>query len=59
MSFDIQANPDGSSTLVFAHLGLTPQLECYGLCNVGWNQYLASLKRYLEEGTGMPYTGPA
>jgi uncharacterized protein YndB with AHSA1/START domain len=58
VSFEIQAIPDGLSTLVFTHLGLTPQLVCYGICEPGWNFYLASLKRYLEEGTGAPYTGP-
>jgi len=54
VSFAIQANPDGSSTLVFTHNGLTPQLACYDLCNAGWNYYLGSLKRYLEQGTGTP-----
>ncbi len=52
--FDIQANPDGSSTLVFTHRGLTPQLVCYDMCNAGWNYYLGSLQRYLEHGTGTP-----
>lgn len=37
--FDIQANPDGSSTFLFTHIGLTPQLVCYGKCNAGWNHF--------------------
>jgi len=53
VSFDIQANPDGSSTLVFTH-GLTPRLVCYDQCNAGWNHSLGSLTRYLEQGTGTP-----
>lgn len=57
VSFDIQANPDGSSTLVFTHNGLTPQLVCYGQCNAGWNHFLGSLTQYLERGTGTPYSG--
>jgi uncharacterized protein YndB with AHSA1/START domain len=55
VSFDIQANPDGSSTLSFTHIGLTPQLVCYEKCNAGWNHSLESLKSYVEHGTGTPY----
>jgi uncharacterized protein YndB with AHSA1/START domain len=55
ISFDIQPNPDGSSTLVFTHIDLTPQLACYDLCLPGWNFYLSSLTHYLEEGVGSPY----
>jgi uncharacterized protein YndB with AHSA1/START domain len=58
VSFDIQANLDGSSTLVFTHVGLTPQLVCYTKCNAGWNHFLGSLKGYLEHGTGTPNSGP-
>jgi uncharacterized protein YndB with AHSA1/START domain len=54
VSFDIQANLDGSSTLIFTHAGLTPQLVCYDKCNAGWNHFLGSLKGYLEHGTGTP-----
>lgn len=43
------------TTLHFEHLGLTPELECYGLCSGGWNQFLGSLQRYVETGTGAPY----
>ncbi|MBA3948226.1 MAG: SRPBCC domain-containing protein [Herpetosiphonaceae bacterium] len=56
--FEIQANPDDSSTLVFTHMGLTPQLACYDLCNPGWHSSLESLKQYLEQGAGTPYVGP-
>jgi uncharacterized protein YndB with AHSA1/START domain len=58
VSFDIQANRDGSSTLIFTHAGLTPQLACHGKCNAGWNHSLGSLKGYLEQGTGTPNSGP-
>jgi len=57
VSFDIQVNPDGSSTLLFTHIGLTPQVACYGICNAGWNHALESLKSYVEQGTGTPYSG--
>jgi uncharacterized protein YndB with AHSA1/START domain len=49
-----------SSTLLkFEHLGLTPQLECYDICNRGWNHFLATnLKSYAETGKGTPYVEP-
>jgi len=56
IAFDIGANPDNSSTLVFTHIGLTPRELCYDQCNGGWNHYLGSLKRYLEQGTGAPFS---
>lgn len=59
VSFEIEANPDGSSTVTFTHDGLTPQVVCYGLCNAGWTRCLGSLTRYLEEGIGAPYAGNA
>jgi uncharacterized protein YndB with AHSA1/START domain len=55
VSFDIEASPDGSSTLVFTHIGLTPQLICYPMCNAGWNHFLESLRAYCETGRGTPY----
>ncbi len=55
VSFNIQANPDGSSTLVFTHIGLTPQLFCYDKCDAGWNHFLVSLRAYCETGRGTPY----
>jgi uncharacterized protein YndB with AHSA1/START domain len=40
----------------FRHQGLSPQLECYDMCRAGWDQYLPSLRDYLQTGTGNPYT---
>ena len=59
VSFEIEAHPDGSSTLTFTHDGLTPQVACYGLCNPGWTRCLGSLTGYLEKGIGTPYIGDA
>ena len=56
VSFEIQANPDGSSTLVFTHIGLTPQLVCYGKCSAGWNHFLENLRAFCETGRGTPYS---
>lgn len=41
--------------LQLEHVGLTPQIECYEICSQGWNQFLGSLKTYVETGKGSPY----
>ena len=34
--------------LHFRHQGLTPDLECYDMCDAGWTYYLGSLVSYVE-----------
>lgn len=46
---------DSYTNLTLMHVGLTPELECYKLCEQGWNTYIQSLKLYLETGNGNPY----
>lgn len=46
----------GGCDLRFRHEGLSPRLECYEMCRAGWDQYLPSLRDYVETGTGNPYT---
>lgn len=56
LTFRIAAQ--GSGTLLrFTHLGLTPEVECYGLCSAGWRHCLGSLRRYVESGAGAPCSG--
>ena len=38
------------------HNGLTPSLECYEICNDGWQYFLGSLKQFLETGKGHPFS---
>ncbi len=52
--FHLTPHADGTR-LHFEHHGLTPQIECYELCSNGWQQFLDSLKHYVETGTGQPY----
>src|SRR5260370_31948360 len=47
------------SRVTFVHQGLIPQLECYEICERGWDHYARSLKSYLETGTGDPYQNSA
>ncbi len=37
------------------HIGLNPDIECYGICSTGWRQFCESLKSYLEKGSGVPF----
>ncbi len=48
-----------SSTLLhFEHEGLTPQLECYQICEDGWGHFLkTSLNKLVETGKGEPFYG--
>ena len=47
--------PDGGCGVTFWHEGLTPQLECYDMCRAGWDQYVPSLRDYIQIGIGHPY----
>lgn len=46
---------ENSSLLQLTHVGLNPTVECYTICSGGWNQFIGSLKLFLETGTGNPY----
>ncbi len=38
------------------HEGLMPELDCFEVCEAGWNHFFVdSLKRYLETGVGKPH----
>ncbi len=52
ITFDIGPAGDGGTSLGFTHHGLTPQLECFSMCQVGWTQYLASLVDYVDRDGG-------
>jgi hypothetical protein len=42
--------------IVLVHDGLVPSLECYEVCEQGWDYYFASsLKQYLDTGVGTPF----
>jgi uncharacterized protein YndB with AHSA1/START domain len=56
--FRLTPTIDGKTRLDFEHIGLVPGLECYDLCNNGWNYFLASLQQYAETGRGTPWSMP-
>ena len=43
------------TTINFMHQGLHKSLECYEVCEAGWDQFLGSLESYLKTGNGKPY----
>lgn len=47
---------DGENTKIqFTHLGLTPEDECYKVCEDAWSSYIqGSLKNLIETGAGKP-----
>jgi len=47
---------DDHTDIEFTHRGLTPELQCFGVCEKGWDLFfLSSLKAYLDTGVGTPF----
>lgn len=55
LTFELSVRGAGKSELKFHHQGLTPRLECYDHCEVGWDHFLGSIAQYAETGKGEPY----
>ena len=52
--FDISSNGE-ATTVTMTHAGLTPGVECYDNCKMGWDFYLGeSLRRLLTDNKGVP-----
>jgi len=48
--------PNGFTEISFLHSGLTPDLNCYKVCESAWSYFIPkSLKNYLDNGIGNPY----
>ena len=55
INFEI-ARKDDQTEVRFAHLGLIPQYECFGVCSNAWGSLMhGSLPRLITTGTGQPY----
>ncbi len=53
--FLLNGRSDGTAELSLDHFGLTPTVECYGICTQGWHHFIESLRNYCEIGIGSPF----
>lgn len=56
--FEVSAH-DGNTRIAMTHVGLRPKVECYTMCEEGWNFYIGqSLLKFLNTGHGLPDRRP-
>lgn len=49
------AKKDDTTELTFTHIGLKPQIECYGACSDAWHSLLhGNLRRLIQTGQDQP-----
>jgi len=49
--------PVGSETkIVLTHVGLTPEVECFDVCEKGWVSFTESLSKLLNTKKGLPFS---
>ena len=54
ISFDI-SNKDNKTHILFTHIGLVPEIECYTDCSNAWSQFIQqSLLSLINTGKGYP-----
>lgn len=54
VAWDVSSS-NGTTTVTLTHHGITPEVECYGMCEKGWNSAVQnSLLQFLNEGKGVP-----
>jgi hypothetical protein len=41
---------NGKTKIDFTHVGLIPEIECYGVCEKGWNEHINTLDKFINEG---------
>lgn len=46
---------DNQTELTLTHFGLTPQIECYNICENGWHNFTNSLVEFINTGKGNPF----
>lgn len=51
--FDL-SEQNGKTKIDFTHVGLVPQIECYEVCEKGWDGHIKALETFVNEGKGIP-----
>jgi len=41
---------NGKTRIDFTHIGLVPEVECYDVCEKGWNGHIDNLVKFINEG---------
>ena len=54
-AFTLRPSGDGGCDVQLRREGLCSELACYDMCGAGWDQYVPSLRDYIEIGTGNPF----
>ncbi len=55
--FEVSTN-NNVTTVDMTHIGLTPEIECYEMCEKGWDEHLKeSLFKLINGEKGMPQAG--
>lgn len=44
---------DNKTKIEFIHIGLVPEIECYDVCEKGWNGHINTLEHFINEGKGL------
>lgn len=45
---------DGKTKIDFTHIGLVPGVECYEVCEKGWDGHINTLEKFINEGKAIP-----
>lgn len=57
--FELSPVAGGGTEVLFTHVGLRPDHECYDACTGGWNLYAGgSLRSFITTGAGQPNSNP-
>ncbi len=46
---------DDQTVLHLTHFGLTPQVECFNICQDGWHNFTDSFTQFISTGIGNPF----
>jgi hypothetical protein len=49
------SSTQNQTSLHLTHIGLTPQVECFNICEAGWHNFTDSLTEFINTGIGRPY----